>query len=489
MNPPRRDPLGKSILRYLSSKLYRLFLRILNAFIRPKLLTPEQFGLWGILTVLPEYSTYLHLGARSAMRYRIPFHEGKGEEDLNEEIRSTVFYSSLVLNLLVATVLVGLAVFLPASQGIRIGILTIAAIVMVRWYHDHYIGLLMSYQQFSIITTSNYLRATVSFAVGVVLIWRFNLYGVYATALVAHAVGVLYMRARFPLQTRARFRWTLFKSLVGQGLPIVLLGLVSTMVFTAGRVIVSIFLGTRQLGFYGIAMLAQSVLRNISDSAREVIEPRLMEGMSSESDEQLMEKYFFRPMLNLAYVLPFIVGAGYFLTPFLVPLVLPRYASAVQPTQIIVLGTYFASLMYLTRGVVVARNWQLHAAFCLAAVVPVGVIASVAFLKAGFGLTGVAAGSALSYVLALAAMLGFVRTKCRGSNPAWRRHMEGIGVAGLLMLAAVFLIDYGTSRLTPHPLARALLGVFLFQGVFLLAYAAARKRYPHLKTISIRRLL
>lgn len=489
MNPPRRDPLARSILRYLSSKLYRLFLRILNAFIRPKLLTPEQFGLWGILTVLPEYSTYLHLGARSAMRYRIPFHEGTGEEDINEEIQSTVFYSSLFLNLLVSLVLVGLAVFLPVSQGIRIGILTIAAIVMVRWYYDHYVGLLMAYQKFSIITTSNYLQATVSFAVGVVLIWRFNLYGVYATALLAHAIGAIYMRARFPMRARARFRWSLFKTLVGQGLPIVLLGLVSTMVFTAGRVIVSIFLGTRQLGFYGIAMLVQNVLRSISDSAREVIEPRLMEGMSSESDEQLMEKYFFRPMLNLAYILPFVVGAGYFLSPFLIPFVLPRYVSAVEPTQLIVLGSYFASLMYLTRGVVVARNWQLQGAFCLAAVVPVGVIVSVALVKAGFELPGVAAGSALSYVLALAAMLGFVRTKCRGADFAWRRHLEGIGVAGLLMLAAVFLIDSGVSRLTPHPLARALLGVFLFQGVFLLAYAGARRRYPHLKAISIRRFL
>ncbi len=95
MESKDKDSVLKNIVRYSSSKIFRQILRVLTGFIKPKLLTPELFGLWNILSIIPAYASYIHLGSRSSMRYLIPYHEAKKEEQKNSEIKGSVFYGSL----------------------------------------------------------------------------------------------------------------------------------------------------------------------------------------------------------------------------------------------------------------------------------------------------------------------------------------------------------------------------------------------------------
>ena len=86
-----RDPVLKNIARYFSSSVYQSIFGVINAFIKAKFLTPELLGLWSLLSIIPDYSSYSDLGSRTAMQYLIPYHEGKGESQKNDEIKGTVF--------------------------------------------------------------------------------------------------------------------------------------------------------------------------------------------------------------------------------------------------------------------------------------------------------------------------------------------------------------------------------------------------------------
>ena len=86
-----KESVTKNIVRYSSSKVYQQILSLLTAFIRPKLLTPELYGLWNILNIIPTYASYSNLGTFDIMRYMIPYHEGKKEHQKSLEIRDSVF--------------------------------------------------------------------------------------------------------------------------------------------------------------------------------------------------------------------------------------------------------------------------------------------------------------------------------------------------------------------------------------------------------------
>ncbi|MCD6416053.1 MAG: hypothetical protein J7M08_05095, partial [Planctomycetes bacterium] len=68
------DSVAPVVAKYSSGRFYRMGLGLITAFIRPKLLSPEYYGIWTLLKLIPNYLSYAHGGTRTAMRYLIPLY-------------------------------------------------------------------------------------------------------------------------------------------------------------------------------------------------------------------------------------------------------------------------------------------------------------------------------------------------------------------------------------------------------------------------------
>ncbi len=117
-----RDSIFVNILHYASSSIFQKLLGVFTALARPKLLSPELFGLWSVLNVLPNYASYLHLGSRSSMRFLIPVYETRGEEEKISATKAAVYRGTLLPTLLFALVLLLSALFLDLQIEMRIGL-------------------------------------------------------------------------------------------------------------------------------------------------------------------------------------------------------------------------------------------------------------------------------------------------------------------------------------------------------------------------------
>lgn len=106
---PKQEPVLHSILWFASSNAFRQLLGAVTAFLRPLLLSPEHFGIFSLLRALPMYAQRLHLGARSGLRYLTPRLEGRGQGRRVWLLRGTVLKFSLVMNVLLASSLIGIA--------------------------------------------------------------------------------------------------------------------------------------------------------------------------------------------------------------------------------------------------------------------------------------------------------------------------------------------------------------------------------------------
>ncbi|MBI4839237.1 MAG: oligosaccharide flippase family protein [Nitrospirae bacterium] len=488
MEHKEKEHTAKTIIKYSSSNFYKQLLSVFNAFIKPKLLSPEMFGLWNLLYIIPTYVPYIHLGSRYSMRYFIPYHEEKKELQKIDDLKGSVFYGTLYLNILAAAVIVIAAFTGNFNLVTTTGLIAMAALVLIWWYYEYYINYLKARQDFSLITSSNYLLTTVAFFSSLPLLYFFNIYGLYISAVLSNLAVIFYLRAKHPLGIKTGFRYSVFADLVKRGFPIMIFLISDLMIRTSDRIVVSYFLGNEQLGYYSIAIMVLNFVMQIPGASREVVESKLMKDAGSNSKEAILREYFFGPLVKTAYLMPLLLGPIVIVLPVLIPVLLPRYIQGIVSAQIVTLGCYFLSMSYTARGVLIANGLQLKA-FYISVLVLIGNIAlSIILLKSGLGIKGVAISCSISYFLLFIGFFMFIKKMCFHNRDDWKTAVTALSLPFPVMCGAIVLLNYISAYLSLNIFVSAVLSALIFYAVMLTVVNKAEKQYCFLKGIRLKNL-
>jgi O-antigen/teichoic acid export membrane protein len=472
----KKDPLIRVIAKYSSSNIYSQILSILNAFIRPKLLTPDMYGLWQILIVIPKYSAYSTLGTHNILRYLIPYHDSRNEQEKIVDIQGSVFWGSFITKIFIAGGIVVIALVGEFDLKIRIGLLTMAYLVIMEWYYDYYTNILKSYQKFTLITRANYLQATVAFVGSALLIYFFGIYGVYLSAVITFIVLILYVRVRYPFCHYGKFNLAIFFDLVKRGFPIMIFNLSSVLISSTDKLVIAYFLGTEQLGYYGIAVIVLNFLMQIPGASREVLEPRLMQRLNHNLKEENLREYFLRPLVHAAYFMPLMIGPVFIIIPVVISFLLPRYVYGIEATQIISIGSYFLSMMYLARGIVIANNLQLRASLIMLIVVIVNLSLGTILVISGRGINGVAISCSISFFLLYVSLFIFIRKRYKDTIQEWRSTIMAICFPFPVMCLALYSLHHLSGVLSINVFIKALVNLLIYTSVILSVIYIARKK-------------
>lgn len=484
-SPVHHEPFLHTVAKYASSRLYRQVLGVVTAYLRPKLLSPEQYGLWTVLGVIPGYAAYLHLGAQHSLRFLIPYYKSLDDPARVTTMKETVFSASLVLTGLASLVLLLAALIPNLSMDVRLGLATMAIFIILQCIQEYYISLLKADERFPLLARSFYVQTTVSFVFTVVLLLLFKLHGLYLSILLTFTVIVIFLRANYSAGIRLSFRYPVFREMVIRGFPIMVADLAIELLSTSDRLVISAFLGRREMGYYGIATIVFGFLLQIPGTTREIMEPRMMRQVAHHDEDEITAEYLLKPIVNTAYLLPFLIGPVYLGLPVLIPLVLPRYTPAIVPTQILAFGIYFMALSYAPRMFIVARNWQKASALLLPLVLLANVSLSIALVKAGFGLGGVAFSSGVSFLLLFLTLLGLIFFRIRPSGLHWYRHLAGTALPFPAMLLTLLLLARSVPSIVSNPYLACGVSVVLFWGTMLGLHAVAKRHLPLLRGIEI----
>lgn len=474
------------IAKYSSSRFYEQFLSLLNSFVRPKLLLPELYGLWHTLITIPGYAVYSNLGVHASMRYRIPAHESRQESEEVRRIMGSVACGSLFTKIVIALILVVIAFAFDTSMKVRIGLLTMACVVILEWYIGYYTAILEATYRFQIITSVNYIKTTIAFCASVVLIYLYNIYGLYAAALLTLISTVVYLRWKHPLEHLRSFDCSLFAGLVRQGFPIMIFNLCTDLISQSDKLIIAGIIGTEYVGYYAIAIMVHHFVMNIPVAARSVNETRLMRNLGNHSEQEVLSEYFFKPLLTTAYLMPFLIGSVIISMPPVIPAILPRYSPGVIPAQILTFGCYFFSLFFVTRGIIVARQLQVKASVIMFAVASLHVVTGIICLKMGFGINGMAVVSCLSLLNLFVSIFIFLMRRVTVEKPVLRSHITVLCLPLPVMLAflAALLFLFRDTGLNAY--LTAFLQLVLYNSGMFLFLLGMRKRIPSLRGLTMR---
>ena len=483
-----KESLVKTIAWYSSSNIYRRILGILNVFIKPKLLSPEMYGLWNILNLIPRYASYLDFGARDAMRFLIPKHELQKETETIEKIKGSVLYGSLLPYLLIASIIMIIAFFIDVTLKVRVGLLTMSIVIMLQWYLFFYESYLKSFQKFKLISLFHFMYASMTVFFSLILIYLFNLYGAYISLVVAEILIILFLRKKSPIQSYGAFHLTVFRSLIKKGITIKAFGLCILLLRTTDRFIISYFLGMEQLGYYAIALMVLQSFMLIPGASRQVIEPRIVQDIGNHSTDTMLSEYIFKPLLNSAYYLPFLIGPVIFLLPTLITLVLPRYIPGIIPTQILIIGAYFLGLTTLIRSYIIANNWHVKVLGLIAIVLIINVGLISLLVKMGYGLIGVAIGGSVSNFALFVFLLFFIKRESRCPKGYWRKNLSGIIWPFPLMCISIAMIEFAFHGVHANLFFQSFikLGIFFFTNCIIIFIA--QKKISLLQGMNLKKI-
>lgn len=352
------ESVRSNILRYATSSLLLHVASALTAYLRPRFLSPEHFGIWSLLVVLRTYAGYAHLGSRTGLRYYLPRLATLTDDAEAERAERTTYVGSMAVTLVVAVGLVVVASTLRLVPEVELAVLVAAAVLVINCRYEHQVVVLKGLGRFRLLSRSDYVVALSTVVLTLLLTPALGLVGAMLGLFTGLAVTVLFISRRSESVRSYRFHLPTFLSLARAGLPVMGYDLLSLLLRTSDRLLVFAFLGTKAVGLYTIGSSLVALLARVPGASREVVESDMMAAGMDPQAQAFLDSYVTEPLRRTAVLMPVAIGTGWFLLSPLVEQLLPEYVQSVPPARIMLLCGYFLALTYPVRGAVIAYRLE-----------------------------------------------------------------------------------------------------------------------------------
>jgi O-antigen/teichoic acid export membrane protein len=359
-------------------------------------LAPTLFGIWNIVVVLQTYTTHGSLGLLSGANRRVPLLLGSGAPEEARLAERTSLGGSLVAGALLAIAAAGIGLLAGGpwrAAGLLIGFGV--------WAQQLYLCgqvVLRGNLQFDRASAQQLALAAVFPVVGLPGVLVAGINGLIAAQAVAYAVGfVLVLRWRPDLRPALDRR--LAFSLIREGAPIMLSGLAFAIMTSVDRWALVTTGRNHELGQYALASTISASMMFVNLVVAQQLYPKMAHayGMHGRIDA----------IRGLARRQGLIAGGLVFLmaivlivvAPLVVPRLLPAYASSVGAMQVLAMAYTILALAsgFTNLLVTIGRAWLLL--ILQVATGALGGLLGILALRAGLGLTGLAAAMLVSFAV------------------------------------------------------------------------------------------
>ncbi len=393
----------ESVVWFASSNFFRQLLGVVTAFLRPKLLTPELFGLYSLFRVIAMGAQYLHLGARSAMRYLGPQYRSRGDEERFSRLSGTAFVTSVGLNAVAAIGMISTAQVWPdLREEAQIGLYIAAALIVITSIFDHFNSSLKAAQRFKSVGQYNFLFAAVLLLTSVALMLWLGFYGALLAQVVTVAVMIGVFATKGLLKIKPSFDVSVLHTAMSVGGPTMLFDAFLIAIRSVDRIVIADMLGLEQLGFYALSSMIVGYVLNIPGATREVMEGKLFEQLDTMDRATIAKSQVHLPVMRMAFIMTPFIGGAVIAIPFVIMLILPEYAPGIPAVQVLTAGSWFLAVSYPLRGALVAGKQQKGAIAVLALALATHTVLTIVLINAGWGITGAAVSASAAFVLILA---------------------------------------------------------------------------------------
>lgn len=397
----KKKTILKSIIHYSSSQYASQFLGFFTATFTRRFLGPLSMGIWQILTVILSYATNVHLGTTDTVYYKTPILKGEGRLDEVEKVKNTVFSFITTASIISAAAIALYAILFrnKLSEQMFYGLIAIAITLVLQRIYTFYISLLRANKEFIVLSKSIIFDAVLGVLLVFLLIYKFRLYGLYATVIITPVLNVYFIRRYISYNLRYRFDFENLFSYIKFGFPLFIQGWLLMFLNSIDKIMISSMLGLESLGFYSIALMVRGYGASLPKNFSMVISPHLLESYGQTKDIKNISRYITVPAFINAYFMSFVLGSVFIASiPFII-FVLPKFIPGIPAMRVFLLAIFFISLVPEASQSLIAMNKQVRLLPILGMAVLANAFFVYLFIKSGFGIVGASIATSISAFL------------------------------------------------------------------------------------------
>jgi len=417
-------------------------LGIINSVALRTFMGPFAMGIWSIIQVVLDYCGYASFGTTKAMARDYPYLRGKGETQKASRLKDLVLTFSMIMSVIPA-VLIGIYLTLQWSTIdplLRVGLLFLMGFLFLQRFYDFVIVLLRSEKKFVLLSGVNILNAGVGLLVTLLLVYRWNFYGLLVGSALT-LVGCLYFIYR---QNGYSFNYLwntreIFKE-IKLGIPLIILTFLTTALYSMDKLIIAKFFGFFAVGVYSVAIMASTFILSFPRMFIQVLYPNLLETYGRSGDRDKIKKYLQTPVFILSVIVPALCGLAIFIFPLLVSLFLPKFVPGIPAMKVYLFGTFFLLLTQHSTNFLVVIDKYLKGIPIVLVAMLVNLALNLFFIHFGWGIRGVAFGSAVSFAVSSLGVYVWVTKYFFTTKERMIHLVEILGILAFLF-GSIILID------------------------------------------------
>ncbi|MGR3176658.1 MAG: oligosaccharide flippase family protein [Candidatus Anammoxibacter sp.] len=387
-----------TILFTISSVFYQGS-RFLTYLVAAKILGPTTYGLWNGLLLILTYGMNSHFGVLNAMNREIPFYQGKGEFNKVQEITNIGFSTALFSSILLAVAIFLITFIGSWSEDTTFAIRIVALLLVLQQIHNFYQLILKSHSFFGLMASQQAFSSMLTLTIVI----GFTYYGgftgfLWGQVFVFMAV-LLFLHKYTSVNFGFQFSWGKAIKLARIGFPIMAVGLAYGMLVSMDRIMVLSFLGIEQLGYYSLSFMAYSIMMLFPMVVAQVIYPNMVKEYGRTFNKKALEVLIYRPLKYLLIVMIPILTITYLIAPIFIRQFLPEYVPGIPALKVTLLGVF--PLCFIGGFANFLNTVNKQKLYLIVQIFALGLnfVLNYLFIKMGYGITGVAIGTAITYAV------------------------------------------------------------------------------------------
>lgn len=395
-------PSFSNILTFGSATLLSSVLAFVLGVVSRNILGPEQYGYWVSLSMAFTFIPLLQLGVLNAMNREIPYYAARNLIEEANQIRQKTFSYLITFPSFIMLLLLLYSIFIYNSDiasEYKIGFIFISFMGILLFLSIYVEMYYKSIQDFKSASKLVAVKGIVQSVLSIIFIFLFGFSGLFLGMLAALVIEIIIGRKAFKeMEFIVDFQFRSYIPLIKTGFPILMVGLIWSILIAIDKIILTFMMGPSDLGNYSVALLVFSTMMLLPQVIAQVYYPKIVTMVSKEEYPQIKQSYK-RVNQFLLVISISIVTVGMFILPTLIRLLMPEYEAGIVSAQILLVGIIPLTLVNFAANYFNATYNQWLYIKILVVCIVVNILVSTTLLIVYPDISMVAIGTSITFLL------------------------------------------------------------------------------------------
>jgi O-antigen/teichoic acid export membrane protein len=395
----QKEKIISDTLLYSSANYIVIIVGFIVSVFSKKFLGVSGAGYWALLTVVLTYGMYIGLGIQNALVREIPQCMGAKDIEKAREIEDVTFSYLIIAGVVGAVAIWILSFFLFTDPLLKTGMKIVAVLVLVTLMYNLIQNILRARKQISILSKVVVINILLVAILALPGAYLFNVNGFAAGMVITTTLSFYFAKRWAGISLSLNLDWAQIWHLIKIGLAMLLASILFRTFLNIDKIMICKMLGIEQLGLYTIGIMAVQQVGSLPGLFSIVIFPHIQEKYGATKDVMDVKNMILKPTYFISRLMPILIGVIIFLAQPLVLFLLPQFKDGLDVMKILVLGYFFMAMNQMSSTLLFTINKQKSLIPLYGVMVAVCIGLNYLFITLGWGITGVALGTSISYFL------------------------------------------------------------------------------------------